>query len=40
MKPFSPVDLSDLIQKVVGYTPEQLEGHRKARFAQLTDVNV
>jgi DNA-binding response OmpR family regulator len=40
MKPFSPVDLSDLIQKVVGYSGEQLERHRQARMAQLTDVNV
>ena len=39
-KPFSPVDLSDLIEKVVSYTPEQLDAHRHHRLSQLSDVNV
>jgi two-component system KDP operon response regulator KdpE len=39
-KPFSPVDLSDLIQRVVDYTPEQLEAHRAKRMSQLSDVAV
>jgi DNA-binding response OmpR family regulator len=39
-KPFSPVDLSDLIQRVVDYTAEQLEAHRATRMSQLSDVNV
>jgi DNA-binding response OmpR family regulator len=38
-KPFSPVDLSDLIHKVVGYSAEQLAAHRRTRLGQLTDVN-
>lgn len=38
-KPFSPVDLSDLIEKVVGYSPEQLAAHRSARMGRLTDVS-
>ncbi|MEY2565759.1 MAG: hypothetical protein QOE35_288 [Actinomycetota bacterium] len=38
-KPFSPVDLSDLIEKVVGYSAEQLAAHRRNRLDQLSDVN-
>jgi DNA-binding response OmpR family regulator len=37
-KPFSPVDLSDLIQKVVAYSDQQLDAHRTTRIGQLTDV--
>lgn len=39
-KPFSPVDLSALIHKVVAYSPEQLDAHRRNRVSQLNDINV
>jgi two-component system alkaline phosphatase synthesis response regulator PhoP len=39
-KPFSPVDLSGLIERVVGYTPDELVAHRARRMGQLSDVQV
>jgi two-component system alkaline phosphatase synthesis response regulator PhoP len=39
-KPFSPVDLSALIQQVVNYTDEELIAHQGRRRGQLSDVQV
>ena len=39
-KPFSPVDLSGLIQRVVNYTADELVAHRAQRMSQLSDVQV
>jgi two-component system, OmpR family, KDP operon response regulator KdpE len=39
-KPFSPVDLSVLISRVVGYTDDELVAHRARRMSQLSDVQV
>jgi DNA-binding response OmpR family regulator len=37
-KPFSPVDLSELLSRVAGYSPEQLGAHRRIRMTGLPDV--
>ena len=37
-KPFSPVDLSELLTRVAGYSPEQLSTHRRVRMSGLPDV--
>lgn len=34
-KPFSPVELSELIARVAAFSPAELEGHRLARRASL-----
>jgi two-component system alkaline phosphatase synthesis response regulator PhoP len=39
-KPFSPVDLSALIQRIVSYDAEGLAGHRARRLSQLSDAIV
>ena len=39
-KPFSPVDLSALIQRIVAYDSEGLVSHRARRLSQLSDAIV
>jgi DNA-binding response OmpR family regulator len=40
MKPFSPVDLSDLIRRIVAYGSDELDSHRARRLSQLSDAIV
>jgi DNA-binding response OmpR family regulator len=36
-KPFSPVELGELIQRVLDYSPEQLDAHRRATMTRIAD---
>ena len=38
-KPFSPVDLSELLQRVASYSHEELGAHRRIRMGGMPDVS-